>query len=164
MDRKAYYLKNKEKYAAKRKAAYEANKEQEALYAKAYHEKGGIGVYAWKDKNDGTVIYVGSGYFEQRKKMQIALHTTTTNKKLQALFKENGIDRYEFVKIEEFDGDIKERKTKEQYWINKLKPICNKFKATRTPEEAKIYRNKKWMELYYKKKNEQKEGLQRIPS
>lgn len=148
--RKARYERLKEQQKEQSKQYYAAHKEERLVYQKQFWTDEGIGVYAWKDTADDSIVYVGSGYLKQRQRC--ATNKTAVTKALKQLFEQNGVERYEFVELEQCNGDKIELKLIEQKWINELKPILNKNKAIRTKDEDREYRNKKWRELYHRNK------------
>ena len=148
--RKARYERLKEQQKEQSKQYHYAHKEERSAYQKQFWTDEGIGVYAWKDKVDGTVVYVGSGYLKQRQRA--TTNKTAITSALKEIFEQNGVDRYEFVELEQCNGDKTELKLIEQKWINELKPTLNKNKAIRTKDEDREYRNRKWREMYQRNK------------
>ena len=125
------------------------NKEARKKYDKQYKSREGSGDYAWRYKLTNEIVYIGSSKYLAHRRL---CHASSCKpiKLLKELFDKNGFDKYEFIILEKCEET--ELLIKEQEWLNKLTPICNKFKAVRTKNEDKEYRNKKWREMYQRRK------------
>ena len=145
-----WYHENKEQLKAYYQQRYQDKKEELKTWQKQFWTEEGIGIYAWKDVVEDKIVYVGSGYLKQRKRC--TTNKTAVSRALAELFEQNGTERYEFIELEKCGGDKTELKMIEQRWINQLNPICNKNKTIRTKDEDREYRNRKWREMYHRRK------------
>jgi len=80
---------------------------------------------------------------KERLRMHFSASLDTTGRFDSVLYKfirENGIDHFTIELVEEYPCEtVKELRTREQYWLDELKPELNMIRSIRTEEESKLY-------------------------